>query len=60
MQANGYAFRQGLHANRLAEAFRTYENRAIYYRPVLWQAIRELQTALKTSLAYRIPRLFRF
>lgn len=60
MQANGYAFRQGLHADRLAEAFRTYENRAIYFTPTLKQAAKTFLEALRTSLVYRIPRLFRF
>ena len=60
MQANGYFFRQGIHADRLAEAFRTYENRAIYFTPTLKQALKTFLEALKTSLAYRVPRLFRF
>ena len=59
MQANGYFFRQGIHADRLAEAFRTYENRTIYFTPTLKQALKTFLEALKTSLAYRVPRLFR-
>jgi len=58
MQANGYFFRQGIHADRLAEAFRTYENRAIYFKPALKPALKTFLEALKTSLAYRLGRFF--
>ncbi len=55
-QAQGFYFRQSIHADRLAEAFRTYENRVIYFKPQLKQAFRTLCESLKTSIRYRFFR----
>lgn len=59
MQANGFYFRHCLHTDRLEEAFRTYENRVIYFTPTLKQAFKTVLTALGTSCCYRLHRFFR-
>lgn len=59
-QANGYFFRQSIHTDRLEDIFRTYENRIIYHSPALKQALKEFCRALRTSLQYRLRRLFKF
>jgi len=58
-QAEGFYFRQSLHADRLAEAFRTYENRILYDAPTLKRSLRILLRALQTSFLYRFRRLIR-
>ena len=59
MQANGFKFRHCLHTDRLEEAFRTYENRVIYFTPTLKQSLQTVLSALKTSCCYRLRRFFR-
>ena len=58
-QAEGFYFRQSIHTDRLAEAFRTMENRVIYHAPTLKQAVKQLLESIKDSLQYRLRGLFR-
>ena len=58
-QANGFYFRHCTHSDNLAEAFRTYENRILYYAPTLKQGLRIFLQSAKDSLQYRLPRISR-